>query len=284
MSFEIENKSGCLMIHCNSRLDAAGGDGLAKLLTDLTQKASSLATVEIVLDLKGTVEVAPEFLSKIAPAVNGLNGHGKKVFVLNASSTARDAISIEGMAQGLVAVNSLEEALPKSRTDSSTKGQYRIDVNFITPFIEGAINTLKIQCQFDCKPGKIYLKGTGPTITTDIAAVIGITSKGFNGSVSICFPKAIFLGIMSNMLGEPQAEITRELEDGASELLNIIFGQAKTTLNSRGHSFEKALPTIVRGNDLKVKHLTKNPTIVMPFETPVGEFHMEISTEPLARQ
>jgi chemotaxis protein CheX len=155
----------------------------------------------------------------------------------------------------------------------------KIDVNFINPFIEGAIETLKIQCSFTAKAAKPFLKGKGPDIKTDITAVIGLTSAAFNGSVAICFPQSIFLSIMEKMLGEKHSAITKELEDGASELLNIIFGQAKRVLNEKGYAIEKAIPTIIRGSDLSVKHLTPNATIVVPFETEAGIFHIEIATQ-----
>src|SRR4051794_18484697 len=95
----------------------------------------------------------------------------------------------------------------------------KLDVNFINPFIEGAIETLKVQCSFVAKAGRPFLKGKGPEIKTDIAAVIGLTSAAFNGSVAICFPEVVFLGMMERMLGEKYAAITQDLEDGASELL-----------------------------------------------------------------
>jgi chemotaxis protein CheX len=155
----------------------------------------------------------------------------------------------------------------------------KIDVNFINPFIEGALETLKTQCSVNANAGKLFLKGKGPEITTDIAAVIGLTSSAFNGSVAICFPKEVFLVIMEKMLGEKQATITKELEDGACELLNIIFGQAKRVLNTKGYAIAKAIPTIVQGSGMAVRHLTPSPTIVLPFETGFGAFHIEIATQ-----
>lgn len=156
----------------------------------------------------------------------------------------------------------------------------KIDVNFINPFIEGALETLKIQCSSAAQAGKPFIKGQGPTITTDLAAVIGLTSPSFNGSIAICFPQNVFLTIMERMLGEKNEAITKELEDGASELLNIIFGQAKKALNQKGYAIQKAIPTIVRGHELAVRHLTPSSTLVLPFEMDVGAFHIEVATEP----
>jgi len=155
----------------------------------------------------------------------------------------------------------------------------KLDISFINPFIDGAIETLKIQCSFEAKAGKPFLKGKGPEIKTDIAAVIGLTSATFNGTVALCFSESLFLIMMEKMLGEKNTSITKELEDGASELLNIIFGQAKKVLNEKGYKIEKAIPTIVRGSNLSVKHLSSNPTLVLPFETEFGIFHMEITTQ-----
>ena len=154
-----------------------------------------------------------------------------------------------------------------------------VDVSFFKPFVEGTIKTLKVQCSLDAKPGKPLFKGTAPRPDFDIAAVIGILSSSFTGTISLCFPKAVFLTIMNNMLGENNAEITGELEDGAGELLNIIFGHAKSVLNAQGHDIQKAIPTIVRGSGLETRHLTPSKVVVLPFLTPAGEFDIEIGIE-----
>lgn len=154
----------------------------------------------------------------------------------------------------------------------------KIDVNFINPFITGAVETLKIQCSITATSGKPYVKDANNKVKTDIAAIIGLTSKAFNGSVAICFTESVFLFIMEKMLGSKYTAITKELEDGASELLNIIFGHAKRVLNQQGYGIDKAIPTIVRGSDLNVTHLTPSPTIALPFTTEKGVFLIEIAT------
>lgn len=154
-----------------------------------------------------------------------------------------------------------------------------MDLNFIRPFIQSAIDVLRIQCSFSTTASKPFLKDEGPPYQTDIAAVIGLVSKSFNGSIAICFPEKIFLTLMSNMLSEECTEISRELEDGAAELLNIIFGRAKTILNEKNYAIEKAIPTIIRGKSLAVRHLTEAVTVVIPFEANMGTFYVEVAFE-----
>lgn len=160
----------------------------------------------------------------------------------------------------------------------------QVDVKFIEPFIEGAIATLKVQCKMEAKPGKLFLKGSQADLPTDIAGIIGITSEGFNGSIYLCFPEKTFLAVMGGMLGEVFESLTEDLEDGAGELTNIIFGYGKRVLNQNGYQLQKALPSVVRGGNLQVRHVSPSPTLVIPFSTESGNFHIEIAIEPIANQ
>lgn len=153
-----------------------------------------------------------------------------------------------------------------------------VDREFIEAFIAGTLNTLQVQCQLRAVPEKPYLKSESPTelLQLEIAGLVGITSEKFKGSISIGFPEKTFLGVMSKMLGETYTELTAEMEDGAGELMNIVFGAAKTALNEKGYGLAKALPSVVRGEGLRVRHLSTGPVIVMPFDTSVGKFQIEI--------
>ncbi len=154
-----------------------------------------------------------------------------------------------------------------------------VDVKFFKPFIDGTISTLKTQCKLEATPGKPALKKDAPTIPYDIAAVIGLTSSAFTGSITLGFPKAVFLTLMNNMLGESFTDISKDLEDGAAELLNIIFGQAKVVLNAQGYDIQKAIPSIVRGDNLSTTTLTHGPVIFLPFTITNGTFFIEFSIE-----
>jgi chemotaxis protein CheX len=153
-----------------------------------------------------------------------------------------------------------------------------VDVEFINPFIDAALKTMEIQCSLTAKAGRPFIKGKITQDRIDIAAVIALTSSAFSGSVAICFPKQVFLGLMTRMLGEPYSEITSDVQDGASEILNITFGQAKVILNEKGYGLEKAIPTIIVGDNISVKHMTRTATIVLPFESDLGTFYIEIAT------
>jgi chemotaxis protein CheX len=82
------------------------------------------------------------------------------------------------------------------------------------------------------------------------------------------------------MVGEKHQKITPELEDAAGELLNMIFGQAKTVLNDqKGYTLDRALPTILSGEKLSLRHQGHATAIILPFESAVGSFHIEVFVE-----
>jgi chemotaxis protein CheX len=153
------------------------------------------------------------------------------------------------------------------------------DVNFINPFLGATLHVLKIQAQVVARPGKLSVNRSENPLRSDICGVIGISSESFKGRVAICFPESTFLKVMSKMLGEEYSTLTPEITDGAAELANIIFGQAKVTLNERGYGLLMSLPQMVPGNDLALLPKTNEKSVVMPFQSDEGEFFVVITTE-----
>lgn len=151
-----------------------------------------------------------------------------------------------------------------------------IDINFVNPFLHATLNVLKVQASIEATPGKPYLKKEGAVMSGDVSGVIGIVSETFNGSVVITFPEATFLKVMSGMLGEEITTLNKDITDGAGEITNMIFGQAKVTLNDRGYGIKMALPTVVTGKGHTLSALSKGPTVVVPFTSPAGDFFVEI--------
>jgi CheY-specific phosphatase CheX len=79
--------------------------------------------------------------------------------------------------------------------------------------------------------------------------------------------------------GAPVDEET--VESMASELLNLIYGQAKSHLNDQeGFSLPAAIPRLVRKDQFtsirrsdSAQHLS-----ILPLVTPLGSFYVEVDT------
>lgn len=154
--------------------------------------------------------------------------------------------------------------------------EQQVEQDLIESFRTGTTVTMEVQCQVQLKAGEPYVKTQQNRVIHDIAATMGLMSKTLTGSVALGFKEDVFLKIVSKMLGEKYDAVTTEVEDGCGELLNIIFGQAKKILNDKGHTFGKTLPSIFVGHSLRVRQLTPSPTIILPFESSEGLFHVEI--------
>lgn len=151
-----------------------------------------------------------------------------------------------------------------------------LDTEFVNPFLTATVHVLKVQAQIDARAGKVSVKKATDQSSGDVSGVIGIVSDSFDGSVVISFPEATFLKIMSNMLGETYTEMNREIIDGAGELTNMIFGQAKIVLNDKGYGIKTAIPTVISGKNHTLSAMTKGPIVVVPFESQAGNFFVEI--------
>lgn len=159
--------------------------------------------------------------------------------------------------------------------DQKTVGKKKLDVAFLNPFINATINTMKIQASVDVASQPPVLK-TDFKQNVDIIGVISLVSNIYEGSISLCFPKETFVALCNKLFGESHTEINSEIEDAAGELLNMIFGAAKGQLNTQfDYQILKALPAVISGQRLKLKQ-SKGPTIVLPFTSSVGSFHLEI--------
>lgn len=266
--FKCEESDGVHLIVCPSSIDGKESSGLEGQF-----KAWLLATSNIhVMDFKATVVLEPSAYRPFVLFNQSLKNNGKSLFVVNVSPKIHAQLKQDGLTSVFNVVASVAEAKRKAAA-----GKVVLDVNFVNPFVDATKMVLEMQAQTQLTPGKPYLKRPGENLPTEIAGVISLISSDFRGSITVCFEAKVFLKIYENMVGEKHETITPEVEDAAGELLNIIFGQAKTVLNDKkGFSLEKALPTVLVGDRLKIHHQSRNPAIVLPFDSSAGSFHLEV--------
>jgi len=152
------------------------------------------------------------------------------------------------------------------------------DANFINPFLAATLNVLKVQAQVMAEPGKVQVNKPETAVKADISGIIGVVCDAFKGSVTICFPEATFLKVMSKMLGEEYTTLTPDITDGAAELTNMIFGQAKVVLNQKNYGVQMALPQILVGKEHSFIPNKNEVSVMVPFQTDCGELYILITT------
>lgn len=233
------------------------------------------ANILFLLDMRQVISFDQSLYQVFANFSRTLKKNEKHFFSFGAQDKVIRQINQDGMGNTFSFVKSAEEAFKAAGLTTTKK--LTIDSNIINPFIAATLNTFKIQCQTECSPGKPFLTKDTFKSNAGIAGVISLVCPQFNGTISISFPTAVFLKIYENMIGEKHTSITNEIKDGAGEILNIIFGQTKTELVAKGYKLEKALPTVLVGENLSIHHIKQAAMIIIPFNSSAGEFYVEVA-------
>ena len=173
----------------------------------------------------------PDWAREILQAQLGLKKSERYLRLINVSHKFTNFLKNEGLSNSLKISNGVKEAL----TECGIVVKRNLDTNLINPFLESTVKVLEIQTKINAVAQKIKLKKASEPVLGDVSGIIGLVSDSFCGNVLLTFPESTFLKIMSSMLGENFTKLDQDLIDGASELLNIIFGQTKANLNNKGY-------------------------------------------------
>lgn len=180
-------------------------------------------------------------------------------------------------------------AKSKEQRIIETKEIPKLDVDFINPFIDATILTIKTIAQVeDIKAEKPTTIPANQPTDADISGCLSIAAPLFRGNFQVSFPNATFLQFVSRMLGESienvkstgdDKAVKSEFEDAVLELTNIIYGHAKTSLSKFDYHMERAIPSIIKGANHSVGSKSNNPSIIIPFSSSIGSFFISISLD-----
>lgn len=266
--FKSEENEKLVRITCPSFLDGNAAKDFSE-----RGKVWMLSPVKYyVLDLTGVKDIHREFYQSLIHFKTSVKRDQKVIYSVNLSNHLIRQIKQDGVEQAFNPIKSIEVLLNEKPSGNSNGS---LNVAVVNPFLTSTQKALEIQCSTKASAGKPFLK-TAPLPDIALAGVLSLKSSEFTGSIVLCFPSKVFLKIYENMFGEKHEQITPELEDAAAELLNIIYGMAKTELNRTGYDFQMALPTVLAGEKMKIRHTGVKPAVVIPFETETGGFHIEI--------
>jgi chemotaxis protein CheX len=225
----------------------------------------------VVLDCEQILDIPVSWIRALMSLSSKLKAAGKGLRLIAVKEALAKFIKREGLDASLRVSESLVSALAEMHVPSAQV----LDVAFINPFLEATVTVLETQTMTLAKPGKLLTSKTRH-LSGEISGVISLESDAFIGTVAISFPAATFLKLIGRMLGEEYTEITKDIEDGAAEITNMIYGQAKVKLNEKGYALKTALPSVAAGTTHSVAILSQGPHVLVTFTTDVGEFFVEI--------
>ena len=238
-------------------------------------------TVLYALDFKNVREMKQSCYHSLLVFSQNIKMADKKIVSYNFKEQIENQVKLDGISSALNYVIDFNKYL--SQEFPKTAAAPQLDVKIINPFLMATKNTLEKQANVKCEPLKPVLASVdGKTYIEPIAlaGVISLSTDTFKGTITLAFSEKVFLSIYESMIGEKHEKINNEIKDAAGEILNIIYGTAKTVLNQEhGYQLKPALPTVLSGEKINIRQQTKNKVIVLPFNTQFGQFQVEISFE-----
>jgi chemotaxis protein CheX len=116
------------------------------------------------------------------------------------------------------------------------------------------------------------MNDTAPGVVTGL---IDMVCKETTGSLAISFSKPVVLEIAKNMLRINTEVIDDMVQALVGEMANMMAGGAKAIFEQQGYNFYLTLPSVLAGENHKIKHGIDGVTILFPFTTNAGEFYVE---------
>ena len=153
-----------------------------------------------------------------------------------------------------------------------------MDVNILNAFVKATVNAFETMAFIKPTLSRPFIvKGhadSGKLPVCDISSVIGVTGV-CSGTIVVSLKKQLAIKMSANMLGEEITELTADVKDAVGEIGNLVAGGSKGHLAELGLSFKISTPTVIVGDNHIHNYPSERPTIIIPFETEFGVFHIE---------
>lgn len=147
-----------------------------------------------------------------------------------------------------------------------------LDPKLIVPLVNSIKAVFATMIKIDVTICRPHVK-TSPAPNFDVSGIIGL-SGDLIGSIVVSFQLAAAASIVSKFSGMELDPKGPDFPDAVGELANMIAGGAKKAF---GGAANITVPSVVIGPGHTVARLTDVPCIVIPCETPVGNFAVEVS-------
>ncbi len=149
-----------------------------------------------------------------------------------------------------------------------------MDVKFLNPFVEAAVEVLKAEIGVSVERGQLSLHQSA--MTTDEVTVLihlvgqvhGVVLYGMNNQTGIRF--------VTQILGQEFNQLDSLAQSGIAELGNVISGRATIKFSQAGYNSNISPPTLITGKGVQISTLDF-PRIVVPLETNLGPLSVHLA-------
>lgn len=154
-----------------------------------------------------------------------------------------------------------------------------MNVKFMNPFVEAAVEVLKAECSLTVERGSLALQKTALT-TDEVTVVLSLVGE-VQGVVLYSLSEQTGVGLVSRVMGQEFSEFDSLAQSGVSELGNVITGQASVKLSEAGWTVNISPPTLILGKGVTLSTLDFT-RVVVPLKTEAGHItvHLAVRESP----
>ena len=270
MPFQFQPNPGYLLV--TTKLDYIDDRNMVELDKKLKERNDQFPLV--IFDFSPVLDIHPQALRTLSRLLSGYSQNDVKTAFVVKAAVAK-FISNSGMDRIIRCYASITEIIPNT---SSQTGDKTKTLEFLNTALDAAVFTFKVATNTVVNHKKPFMRDKDNVPQHDVAAMVGLFSAHFHGTLILAFPAGTYLPIMNRLTGGSFNELTPEVRDGVAELLNIILGQAKTNLNQKGFQIKQAIPTLLQGGVFSAAGSSVARSVIIPFECDAGSFFIELTT------
>lgn len=154
-----------------------------------------------------------------------------------------------------------------------------MDSQVANKFIEAVISIFGQVGNLNMKRCGLEYFPNGSNIKAGIATILGVTGA-LNGQFIIALDEPMALKIASAILmGIPVTSYDEVAESAVCEIGNMIGGEASQLLHKAGFICDITVPSIVRGEGMKISFYPASPLFIVKFESEWGPVQLILRFE-----
>jgi len=148
-----------------------------------------------------------------------------------------------------------------------------MDVKFINAFVGSIQNVFKTMLDTEVVIGKPTLKKEA-LVSSEVSGIIGLSGE-IQGCVVLSFPGKEACSVATKFAGVELTMDSEDFPDAIGELANMVAGNAKKDFP--GYDVSISLPSVIIGAGHRVSQSKAWPFLVIPCETSLGNFAVEVA-------
>lgn len=168
----------------------------------------------------------------------------------------------------------------KQKEEEELHPPVKVDVRIVNQMVQATMYSLELFGgihNVQPMPIEAFYKNTRYIDKLAVAGATAIMSSVFAGTILIAFPEDTFLKVVSGALGEEYTVLSTDLMDACGELINIIYGQAKTILvDEMDIDFMKSRPYVIDDKE-RIRGYHSSSSFIVPFESDAGRLFLIVS-------